>query len=342
MAVIRIEKNKNYTVTSNYHLRDKNLSLKAKGLLSIMLSLPEGWHYNVRGLASICKEGVTSISSTLKELEEYGYMKRHQPIVDGKFQEIEYIIYETPQVKVEDSDSENADQDPMAAFSPVRASIEHPFADESHSGSAYTDSTYTDLPCTENLNTGIADTVSSDTDAADTGKPHAYKRKTQRNTKKSSNDVINYPSINHRATGQMDRWTKSGTDPFLQSIGAQQASSTQYDLYQGLIKNNIMYEDLCVSHPHEIRMIDGIIDIMVDAVCSSAPTITIDGQQIPQSVVKSRLLKLNYSNIEYVLTAFSQQDQKIYRLDRYLLTMLYKSSSTEDAFYSNWVRSTQA
>lgn len=337
MAVIRIEKNKNYTVMSNYHLRDKNLSLKAKGLLSIMLSLPEGWHYNVRGLASICKEGVTSISSTLKELEEYGYMKRHQPIVDGKFQEIEYIIYETPQVKVEDSDSENADQDPMAAFSPVRASIEHPFADESHSGS-----TYTDLPCTENLNTGIADTVSSDTDAADTGKPHAYKRKTQRNTKKSSNDVINYPSINHRATGQMDRWTKSGTDPFLQSIGAQQASSTQYDLYQGLIKNNIMYEDLCVSHPHEIRMIDGIIDIMVDAVCSSAPTITIDGQQIPQSVVKSRLLKLNYSNIEYVLTAFSQQDQKIYRLDRYLLTMLYKSSSTEDAFYSNWVRSTQA
>ena len=58
MAVIRIEKNKNYTVMSNYHLRDKNLSLKAKGLLSIMLSLPEGWHYNVRGLASICKEGV--------------------------------------------------------------------------------------------------------------------------------------------------------------------------------------------------------------------------------------------------------------------------------------------
>ena len=125
MAVIRIVKIKNYTVMSNYHLRDKNLSLKAKGLLSIMLSLPEGWHYNVRGLASICKEGVTSISSTLKELEEYGYMKRHQPIVDGKFQEIEYIIYETPQVKVEDSDSENADQDPMAAFSPVRASIEH-------------------------------------------------------------------------------------------------------------------------------------------------------------------------------------------------------------------------
>ena len=82
---------------SNYHLRDKNLSLKAKGLLSIMLSLPDEWHYNVRGLAAICKEGVTSISSTLRELEQWGYMRRHQPNTGGKFGEIEYIIYETPQ-----------------------------------------------------------------------------------------------------------------------------------------------------------------------------------------------------------------------------------------------------
>lgn len=97
MAVIRVEKRKGYTIMSNYHLRDKNLSLKAKGLLSIMLSLPDEWHYNVRGLAAICKEGVTSISSTLKELEQWGYMRRHQPNTGGKFGEIEYIIYETPQ-----------------------------------------------------------------------------------------------------------------------------------------------------------------------------------------------------------------------------------------------------
>lgn len=96
MAVIRVEKRKGYTIMSNYHLRDKNLSLKAKGLLSIMLSLPDEWHYNVRGLAAICKEGVTSISSTLKELEQWGYMRRHQPNQGGKFGEIEYIISETP------------------------------------------------------------------------------------------------------------------------------------------------------------------------------------------------------------------------------------------------------
>ena len=61
MAVIRVSKTKGFSVMSNYHLRDKNLSLKAKGLLSMMLSLPDGWHYTIRGLASICKEGVESI-----------------------------------------------------------------------------------------------------------------------------------------------------------------------------------------------------------------------------------------------------------------------------------------
>ena len=61
MAVFRVEKTRNYTVMSNYHLRDKSLSLKAKGLLSLMLSLPEDWDYTTRGLAYICKDGVDSI-----------------------------------------------------------------------------------------------------------------------------------------------------------------------------------------------------------------------------------------------------------------------------------------
>lgn len=70
MAVFRIEKNKNYTVMANYHLRDISLSLKAKGLLSLMLSLPEDWDYTTKGLACICKDGVDSICSTVKELEK--------------------------------------------------------------------------------------------------------------------------------------------------------------------------------------------------------------------------------------------------------------------------------
>ena len=69
MAVFRIEKTRDYTVMSNHHLRNAGLSLKSKGLLSMMLSLPEDWNYTTRGLAKICKEGTDSIGSALKELE---------------------------------------------------------------------------------------------------------------------------------------------------------------------------------------------------------------------------------------------------------------------------------
>lgn len=78
MAVFRIERTRDYTVMSNHHLRDKALSLKSKGLLSMMLSLPEDWNYTTRGLAKICKEGVDAIGGALRELEAAGYIVRHQ------------------------------------------------------------------------------------------------------------------------------------------------------------------------------------------------------------------------------------------------------------------------
>ena len=97
MAVFRIEKTRDYTVMSNHHLRNTELSLKSKGLLSMMLSLPEDWNYTTRGLASICKEGTDSIGSALKELERAGYIVRNR-LRDskGKIVDVEYVIYETP------------------------------------------------------------------------------------------------------------------------------------------------------------------------------------------------------------------------------------------------------
>ncbi len=96
MSIFRIEKDKNYTVMSNYHLRDKNLSLKAKGLLSLMLSLPDDWDYSLKGLVAICKEEKDAIRSMLDELKQYKYLKiepdRHK---SGRFQYI-YTIFEKP------------------------------------------------------------------------------------------------------------------------------------------------------------------------------------------------------------------------------------------------------
>lgn len=97
MAVFRVERTKDYTVMSNHHLKDTSLSLKAKGLLSIMLSLPETWNYTTRGLAAICKEGVDAISSAIRELETSGYIVRRQ-LRDskGRITDTEYVIYERP------------------------------------------------------------------------------------------------------------------------------------------------------------------------------------------------------------------------------------------------------
>ena len=97
MAVFRIEKTRDYTVMSNHHLRDKSLSLKAKGLLSLMLSLPEEWDYTTKGLARICKDGVDSICAGVRELEEHGYVIRQRVRnANGQLGAIEYTILEQP------------------------------------------------------------------------------------------------------------------------------------------------------------------------------------------------------------------------------------------------------
>ncbi len=111
MAKFTIEKNKNYTIMSNYHLQDKNLSYKAKGLLSFMLSLPEDWDYSINGLVAISKEGVKAIKNILQELQKYGYLviKKKQNEI-GQF-EYDYLIYEYPEYQKGDMDLGEVEKD---------------------------------------------------------------------------------------------------------------------------------------------------------------------------------------------------------------------------------------
>lgn len=99
MSVFRVNKTKDYTVMSNHHLRDKALSLKAKGLLSMMLALPEDWDYSVNGLVSICREDVRAVKSALAELKEQGYLVVTKLYPNGERKRIEYVydIFEMPQ-----------------------------------------------------------------------------------------------------------------------------------------------------------------------------------------------------------------------------------------------------
>lgn len=115
MAVIRTIKNENYTTMCNTHLRDKNLSLKAKGLLSMMLSLPDKWNYSVKGLEGICKESKNTINSVLNELEDNNYLVRRRRYCNGKISEWEYIIFENNEnhdeelLHLKNEDTENED-----------------------------------------------------------------------------------------------------------------------------------------------------------------------------------------------------------------------------------------
>ena len=144
MAVYRVQRTRDYTVMSNYHLKDKGLTLKSKGLLSMILSLPEEWNYTTRGLASICKEGVDAIGSALKELETAGYIVRRQLRgANGRITDTEYIIYEQPQPKKPDvvsPDTENPDMVKPDTEKPAELNIEKSNTEKSITYGSSTDS----------------------------------------------------------------------------------------------------------------------------------------------------------------------------------------------------------
>ena len=152
MPTFRVERTGNYTVMSNHHLRNEKLSLKAKGLLSQMLSLPEKWNYTLSGLCAINPESKDAIRSALRELEEQGYVVRRQTTdASGKFSKNEYIIYEVPVSK------------PDAGADP---SLEKPLSEN-----PTTDNPPTGKPSAENpaqLNTKKSNTQKSKTDKSST------------------------------------------------------------------------------------------------------------------------------------------------------------------------------
>lgn len=151
MAVFRIDKTRDYTVMSNHHLRNTELSLKAKGLLSLMLSLPDNWDYTTKGLARICKDGVDSICAAVRELEEHGYVIRVRVRgANGQLGSIEYTILEKP---AEPSpERENPVQVKPILENPVLGKPEQEIPAQSNKDKSNKDKSNTDLSITEQSN----------------------------------------------------------------------------------------------------------------------------------------------------------------------------------------------
>ena len=267
MAIFRVEKNRSYTVMSNVHLRDRSLPLKAKGLLSLILSLPDGWDYTLKGLARLSADGLDATRAAVRCLEKSGYISRRQ-LYDkrGRFAKSEYTVYETPQ---------------LVSPSPVLPLSENPTTDSPSTGKALSEK-----PTLINTHQVI--------------------------TKETITDSINYPSIN------LDGMDVMG----------------QREQYEDLIRENLEIELLSQDRRYDLERVNEIVEIMLDAVCSTSPTIRINGENIPQEVVKSRFLKLNSSHIEYVLHAMQDNPSNIRNIRAYLLTALYNAPVTMDNYYS--------
>ena len=169
MAVFRIDKTKDYTVMANFHLRDKSLSLKAKGLLSLMLSLPEDWDYTTKGLAYICKDGVDSICAAVKELENAGYVQRKRNRnSQGRLTNVEYTILEKPISTPEVPQSAKRDKSAKRNKSPKR---ENPVLDNPVLENPRQDIPEQDLPKQEKpaqLNTNTSSKEKINTDLSNT------------------------------------------------------------------------------------------------------------------------------------------------------------------------------
>ena len=164
MAVFRVHKNENYTVLSNYHFKERRMSLKAKGLLSLMLSLPEGWDYSAAGLVTLSKDGKDSVNAALKELEKFGYLRRTQAIdTGGKFSGYNYEIYEQPSdaAKAAAAEKEAAAQ-PKAENPPTG----EPFAENPSTGKPTTEKPTTENP--PQLNTDLLTTKKLNTERSST------------------------------------------------------------------------------------------------------------------------------------------------------------------------------
>ena len=292
MAVFRVERTQNYTVMSNYHLRDKGLSLKAKGLLSLMLSLPETWDYTLSGLAKISLEGKDAIRATVVELEKAGYIQRHQTTgKDGKFGSNEYIIREYP------------------------ASHEPPLEGPSSA-----------QPLSENPST-----VPPSAGATLTENPTQIKKDPVKKDQKITDSVSteSFPFFSSPPVAAQPSETKGK-----KRTRRSRVSKGEMDAYRELIRENIGYDGFVRERPYDAGQLDEMVEIMVEAVCSSKETLRVAGNDFPQAVVKSRLLKLDREHIVFVFDCLKENTTQVRNMKQYLLTVLYNAPATIENHYA--------
>ena len=303
MAVFRIEKTRDYTVMANHHLKNRELTLKAKGLMSVLLSLPDDWDYTLVGLSRISREGVDAIREAVKELERAGYVIRNRVRNEkGQLTDTEYVIYEQPRAPEVAADHQQPDS--PALEKPV---LENPTLDNPILGNPTQDKPTLDFPALDKPtleNPMQINTYRSNThrENIDLSIPHA---------------AMPYPSIPQSSTPAREQ----------PSMVAQ---------YRALVKNHIEYDVMREQYGEE--QLDEIVYLIVEVLCSKAQFFTINGSDVPAELVRSQLLKFNSLHLQYVFDSLNKTASSITNIKAYLLTTLYNAVSTHNSYYDARVR----
>ena len=284
MAVFRVEKNQNYTVMSNHHLRNTDLSLKSKGLLSQMLSLPEEWDYTLKGLSKINREGIDAIREAIRELERAGYVTRTRVRNEkGQLGAADYVIHEFPM--------------------PPNPILENPTQDK---------------PISENP----------------TLENPMQENPTQLNKELSSKELSNTDLLNNHSIPILSTLSRQEAAQPQERKGNGHTNMDAVRAYEEVIKDNIEYAYLVQDSNIDRGMLDEIVSLMLETVCTRRKVIRIAGDDYPAELVKSKFMKLNSSHIQFVIDCMHQNTTKIRNIKKYLLAVLFNAPNTIDSYYT--------
>lgn len=314
MAVFRVERNKGYTVMSNHHLRNKELTLKAKGLLSQILSLPEDWDYTLAGLSHINRESIDAIRTAIWELEQTGYITRQQGRDDkGKMTAIEYTIFEQPQ--------------PPTTQPP---GLNYPILENPTTANPILENPTSDNPVSENptqlnkeiLKTDLPKTDLSTTDLLSTHSIPIHSRRFEKSLIPLPLDGDTAARANGYASVTEERNRKEAS------------TESAVEIYREIIKDNIEYEHLAADKTIDRDRLDEIVEIMLETICTARKTLRIAGDDYPAELVKAKFMKLDSSHIQFVFDCMRENTTKIRNIKQYLRAVLFNAPTTIDSYYT--------
>ena len=328
MAIIKQEVTENFFMLSNMIMMDGSLAINERGLLVTLYSLPKTWDFSIRGMTKILPNGERAITTALRKLESKRYVKcTYYRGKNGCFKTDIELFYHVKNAKnsvifAETDNVENLDED--------SAEIEEITVEEVEENAT---------PEESHVNP-IDDCEMEKTHENPVKEPKTFKEQlvamiAKRNDENRTNTVT--PCL------KFSRKVRKNTEKFIKKDKMNKynnnnnitdfVTAEEIENWRKIVKENIEYDSLAIDCKSgciksDVKQLDEIVEIMVEAVSSKRKSLRVCGENISQEVVKSRLLKLVFSDIKYVMTCLSENTTKIYNIKSYILTALYNAKST--------------